>query len=202
MTTPRYLPTYRQDELALICRFARRGASLCLMGVAGAGKSNIVAILREQPDLRARYLGPDLDRVRFAVVDARSWSHTPQHLWQLMLDGIQRAASDLPPPPEAVLSLDREANAVRKLQGHIDWVCQGQQKQLMFVLDDFDGVLTTGPLDMIEQLNTFRSAGNRDRLAYLVFTKRLPHVLLRAHNLRDGCKFLDLFSRDVYALGP
>jgi hypothetical protein len=54
---------------------------------------------------------------------------------------------------------------------------------------------------MLEQLNALRSSGNRGKLSYLLFTKKLPHVLGRAHPLRGTSKFYDLFSGHIYALG-
>jgi hypothetical protein len=72
----------------------------------------------------------------------------------------------------------------------------------MFVLDDFDDVIETGPLSMLERLSGLRSEGNREALSYLVFTKRLPHVLGRKHDLEHESKFYDLFRHNIYALEP
>jgi hypothetical protein len=47
-----------------------------------------------------------------------------------------------------------------------------------------------------------RSEGNREALSYLVFTKRLPHVLGRGHDLEHESKFYDLFCHNIYALEP
>jgi hypothetical protein len=55
---------------------------------------------------------------------------------------------------------------------------------------------------MLEQLSTLRNAGNRNRLSYLLFTKKLPAVLGRAHPLQNNSKFYDLFKDHIYALEP
>jgi hypothetical protein len=198
---PRYLPTYRQDELVHICTLARRGESLCLMGVAGVGKSNLVRILRSDTERKARYLGADLPRVRFAGVDINRWQETPVHLWHLMLGAVQDAAADLPPPPtNTVVPMSEEDRISQRLQSHVKWVCQNQQQQLVFVFDDCDRLLTSGPLSMINNLNALRDDGNPGKLSYLLFTKRLPHVLGR--NIALGAsKFYDLIKRSVFALG-
>ena len=44
LVTPRYQATYRQTEIRLIADCAKQGQSLCLMGVAGTGKSNITLV--------------------------------------------------------------------------------------------------------------------------------------------------------------
>jgi hypothetical protein len=197
----RYSRTYRQNELALITSCARRGESLCLVGVAGVGKTNIVRILRSNDEFKARYLGADVSRVRFAILDVNRWEQTPTHLWQLMLEALQIATIDLSPPPaNTVVPISEEDRLSQRLLNHINWVCQSQQQQIVFVLDDCDLMLARGPLNMINSLNAFRDAGNPGKLSFLLFTKRLPHVLGRPQEL-DKSKFYDLIKRNIYALG-
>ena len=80
--------------------------------------------------------------------------------------------------------------------------CHDRGCHLVFVLDHFDHVLEVGPLPMLEELASLRNDGSRDRLSYLIFTNRLPHVLGRDHDLETRSKFYDLFRRDVYSLEP
>jgi hypothetical protein len=54
---------------------------------------------------------------------------------------------------------------------------------------------------MLEALNTLRGEC-RDRLSYLIFTKRLPPVLGRAYGLETDSKFYRLFKDRTYALQP
>ena len=55
---------------------------------------------------------------------------------------------------------------------------------------------------MIERLNGFRSEGNRGHLSYLIFTKRLPHILGESYDMEHKSKFYDLFRQNIYALEP
>jgi hypothetical protein len=199
----RYLPTYRAAELHLTCQMARRGESMAFVGVAGIGKSNLFKILQDGREFKTQYLGDAVDRVHFAAVDATTWQQTPLHLWQLMAEALQLSTGTLgTPPADTVVPLSEEERIRRRLQSHIDWICQQLGHQLVFVLDDFDAGFKAGPLTMLEQLYSLRSAGNRGQLAYLTFTKRLPHVLGRHYGLGDSSKFYDLLRRNIYALGP
>ena len=203
-TTSRYLPTYREKEISACCAYAARGESLCFVGIAGSGKSNIVKVLTQDHSVKMRYLGDQVDTVRFAALDANAWDGTPQHLWEMLLSALFNALKTLPQPvfDPKITYLSDEEKARRRVQITIDHICQSLDQRLMIILDDFDKVFAQGPLHMLEQFNVFRSAGNRERLAYLVFTKRLPHVLGRPFELDMRCKFYDLFRTNIFALEP
>lgn len=201
--TRRYQATYRRDEIDLIVRFALRGESLAFMGLAGIGKSNIVNFLREIDELVPN-LREDVARLHFPIVDATYWEETPLSLWKIMLDALNQATQNLTPPPtdEKIISISEEERVLSTLRLRLQWLCQELEHRVMFVLDDFDNVLESGPLAMLERLNGLRSEGNRDMLSYLVFTKRLPHVLGRSYNLENESKFYDLLRPHIYALEP
>jgi hypothetical protein len=201
--TPRYQASYRQDEIELIIRFASRGESLAFMGLAGIGKSNIVNFLREI-DEHAPQIGSTMARLHFPIVDATYWQQTPLSLWKIMLDALDQTTGELtsPPPVEKVIPISEEERVLNTLRARLQWICQELEHQVMFVLDDFDAVFETGPLSMLERLSGLRSEGNRGTLSYLIFTKRLPHVLGQSHNLEHESKFYDLFRHHIYALEP
>ncbi|RMD67183.1 hypothetical protein D6833_00535 [Candidatus Parcubacteria bacterium] len=178
-----------------------RGESLAFVGIAGVGKSNLVNFLRE---FRGRLDGNGVVDLFFPVVDATYWEGTPGSLWRLMLNALAQATNELPPPTKGNGSAQASETerAFNTLQVRLEWICQKRGHRVMFVLDDFDAVLERGPLPMLERLNGLRSEGNRGYLSYLVFTKRLPHILGRPHNLESQSKFYDLFRYNIYALEP
>ena len=198
----RYLPSYRSNELQHICRAAQRGQSLCFVGVAGTGKSNLNKFLREERSYKQQYLAEQVDAVHFPIVDATPWNGTPQHLWEMMLIALEEATAHLTLEAREpkVIQLSAAGPALGKLQARLRQIRQVLDHRIMFVLDDFDNVLRRGPLDMLQQLYALRSDRNRGRLSYLVFTKRLPHVLGRQLNLAQESKFYDLFRQHIYAL--
>jgi hypothetical protein len=203
-STPRYPPHYRQDELHLICEYAREGKSLCLVGVAGVGKSNIINLLRYDPySYKPQYL-PEPQKTLFPVVDGNAWNGQPQHLWELMLEDLLQTSRHLPEPPAdpKVVQLLEEQRIFAALRTRIEWLTGEQAIQVMFLLDDFDRALSQGPLSMLEQLSALRKAGNRNRLAFLIFAKNLPQVLGRHLPLDNRSQFYGLFKNDIFALEP
>ncbi|HRW07161.1 MAG TPA: hypothetical protein P5121_18785 [Caldilineaceae bacterium] len=203
--TPRYRATYRQNEISLICNAAQEGQSLCLMGIAGTGKSNITNFLHVDPyAYKPRYLGKATGSVHFPVVDGNTWDGTTEGLWKQLLTALTATVEhlDKPLPDAKITQIYEEQRVFSELRRWINWLCQEHDQQIMFILDDFDRVIQQGPLAMLEQLNALRSEGNREKLSYLLFTKRLPHILGKAHPLQGNSKFYDLFSHHIYALGP
>lgn len=199
----RYQPTYRHNEIDLVIRLAKRGQSLGFVGIAGVGKSNVVNFLRDI-SRNAPQIEQDAHQLCFPIVDATQWQRTPLSLWQLMLKAVDQAVQELPSPAEdnKVIQFSEEERIFAVLEERVNWLCQEAERQVMFILDDFDTVLQTGPLPMLERLNVLRSEGNRGFLSYLVFTKRLPHVLGRSYDFENSSKFYDLFRHNIYALEP
>lgn len=200
---PRYQPTYRQEVINLIIGSALRGESLGLVGIAGVGKSNIVNFLRDI-QRNAPHVEQNVAGLHFPIVDATQWQGTPHSLWKMMAEALSQATRELSSPPEEdkIIPISEDERVLKTMQRRLQWVCQELEHQVMFILDDFDSVLETGPLSMLEQLNGLRSEGNRGYLGYLVFTKRLPHILGYSHNLEDKSKFYDLFRHNIYTLEP
>lgn len=202
--TPRYQATYRQAELRLIAENAKQGQSLCFVGVAGTGKSNITNFLHSDPlGYKAQYFGEQSSHFLFPLVDGNTWDQTPLGLWRLMVTALNEVTLPLDQPESdgKLIQFSEEQKVFSQLKTQVDWLCQKLDYWVIFVLDDFDQVIRVGPLAMLEQLNALRSGGNRGKLSYLIFTKKLPHVLGRAHSLRGTSKFYDLFSHHIYALG-
>jgi hypothetical protein len=197
----RYRATYRKDEINLTINFAKSGNSLAFVGVAGVGKSNIINFLR---DIRsnAPQIKQDVEGMHFPVVDATQWENTPDSLWEMMAEALKQSTRGLSSLSEEgkIAPISDGEDALRNLQAHLQWICPELRHQVMFILDDFDTVLETGPLAMLEHLNGLRSEGNRGFLSYLIFTKRLPHILGQRYNIKDKSKFYDLFSPNIYAL--
>lgn len=202
--TPRYQERYRQAELRLITENAKQGQSLCFVGIAGTGKSNITNFLHSDPyGYKVQYFGEQSAQFLFPIIDGNTWDQTALGLWRLMVAALSDVTRQFQ-PPEAdtkLIQLSEEQRVFSQLKTQVDWLCQKLDLWVVFVLDDFDKVIHLGPLAMLEQLNALRSGGNRDKLSYLIFTKKLPHVLGRAHPLRGTSKFYDLFSHHIYALG-
>lgn len=203
---PRYLPSYRENALHHICTCAREGNSLNFVGVAGSGKSNITDLLRyDLHNYKPRYLNNHVETVHFPRVDIPEWDGTPAELWEMMLEDLIEVTKHLEQPqnPDTkVLSLqNRDERALARLRTRVKWVCQDLRHTVMFMLDDIDRILMSGPVDMLETLYNLRARGNKGYLSYLLFTKKMPHVLGREFELDGKVKFYDLITSNIYVLG-
>jgi hypothetical protein len=203
VSSHRYPDAYREDEVCLIVDSARRGDSLGFVGVAGVGKSNLINFLR---DIRhhASPVEQDVADLHFPVLDIPAWDGEASSFWRMMFKALTEVTRDLEQPPQdsdPILIFEDE-RALDGLRLQLRWACQRLQHKVMFVFDDADAIFEAGPMEMLERLNSLRSEGNRDYLSYLLFTKRLPHVLLRSRGVRDRSKFYDLVKHNLYALEP
>lgn len=196
-TAERFNEDFRADELALITDLARRGLSLAFVGVAGIGKSNLLNCLRSRHAVLNSQAGSL--NLRLIVLDGNHWDGSPAGFWRLARQETEQSLSvNANVIPLAGDPVDRNALIVRNLVGN---ACRQPNQRLVFVLDDADRLLQTGPLDLLGQLRTLRDE-NRDTFSYLLFTKRLPHRLGQGLGLRTDSKFYELFSSRIYALRP
>lgn len=204
MIPPRYLSGIRHNEIATACNHALRGESLCFVGMAGVGKSNVVRILRYKADIKQQYLGLRAQHVHHVVVDGTTWEKSAASLSSLMLMAVEPLMEELKLtlPASKVILLDETAQLHRRLFDSVRLICSRPDTKLIFVLDDFDDVIAQGSLPMLENLSAMRNAENREKLSYVIITKRLPHKLAaHADELRKS-KFYDLFRYNIYALTP
>ncbi len=105
---PRHSPSYRSREFDFIVSHARRGESLCLVGVAGSGKSNLIVFLSNSEVMGRQIEGKTPKRIYFPAVDATGWDGTAESLWRIHAIGLagdheSRVAGDrhLPCRPDA-----------------------------------------------------------------------------------------------------
>ena len=190
---PRHSPDYRREEIALITEFARQGQSSAFVGIAGVGKSNISRCLQSDHTVLAC---PDLDaplQIRYLNVDCNDWDGALAGCWRLLRENMQIAWGKIDAGSDG-----EDYLIVRRTLKN---VCQQPHSRVVIILDDCDKVLAEAPPALTNKLRTLRD-DNRDRLSYLLFTKRLPQRLGPAGNrLRDGM-FFQLFHNHIFTLRP
>jgi hypothetical protein len=205
MASERYPPDYRQAELKLIYQLILQRKSVAMVGLAGVGKSNLVRYLRD--GLQApHYLGNAAGQILFAEVNAVRWDGKPVTLWQIMGGSLLRASEHITPPvdPGSISHLSEEQHFFDWLKAQLKLVCLKHGYQVVFILDNFDQVLSTGPLPMIDSLSEIRTsgdAGSVGSVSYVMFTQRLPHLLIGKHRQGEESSFCKLIRTHTYALG-
>lgn len=206
MSLERYPPDYRQAELKLIYGLILERKSIAMVGLAGVGKSNLVRYLRD--GLQAeRYLGSAAGRIVFVEVNAVRWDGKPVTLWQLMGGSLLRATEHIAAPvdPNSILHLSEEQHYFDWLKAQLRLVCLKHGYQVVFILDNFDPVLSQGPLAMIDSLSDVRAsgdAGSVGSVSYIMFTQRLPHLLISKYHQGQESSFCKLIRPHTYALRP
>jgi adenylate kinase family enzyme len=142
-----YPDDYRADEVRAIVRAVQAGESVSIVGLSGAGKSNLAGFLANRPPV---------DDPGLVLVDAnRLSSRTADALWTLM----RRALGEREPQPDAFDALDRAVEA---------WMAQ-RGKRLCFIIDRFDEVAADP--QVLNNLRALRDAYKYD-LTYVVTTRR------------------------------
>lgn len=104
--------TYRQELVGTILGWVRVGESGSVVGMSGAGKSNLLGFLASRPDATQPYLGDAVTDTCFLLLDANLLpALTPTAFYREMLMSLQRQRSGLPTllQDEVLIS-----------QGHID----------------------------------------------------------------------------------
>ncbi|MEZ4732663.1 MAG: hypothetical protein R3E79_36635 [Caldilineaceae bacterium] len=144
------------------------------MGIAGIGKSDITNFLHSDPyGYKTHYFGEEEQRFLFPVVDGNTWDQTPVGLWKLMLAALTDVARhlDQPAADDKVIQLSEEQKAFSQLKGQVDWCCQRRDQSIMFILDDFDKVLTVGTAGHVGAVERAAQWRQRGKLSYLLFTR-------------------------------
>lgn len=201
----RYLPTYRQEIVKTLFTVTEQGKSLCLVGLAGVGKSNLCQFL-EQPDVSARYLPQsEVERTHFLNIPCGTGTQSTHQIYQALLIALhplaQQLGHSLPQLPETPLFY--------KLRDLLRLLCaspdrNGHNRRIIFLLDEFENLIRHQTAEFFEELRQLRddhrSSGN---LAYVVLTHRMPQTLKGAdHKPFQESRLMELLHREIRALGP
>ena len=188
MTTPttsweEYPTTYREREVQTLLSAVRAGESASLVGLSGAGKSNVMGFLAHRVSL------PDH---RFALVDCnRLTERTNAALFRLM----RRTISS----PEAFIALSALGDEFEALDMTIAKALSETPK-LAFLLDRFDDLILPAPSKaegpgigaLFNNLRALRDA-HKFKLTFVTATRR---------PLTDYTELAELFYAHTIWLGP
>jgi hypothetical protein len=140
-----YPASYREPEVQRIVRAARSGESAALIGLSGAGKSNVMGFIAN------RITDP---KVRFVLVDCNRLAETST---DAVLGLIQRALG----VPAGSGSVDAAEAAIAQT------LAASTGSILCLLLDRFDGVAAHAPATLFSNLRALRDA-NKHRLSYVL----------------------------------
>ena len=195
----RYRIDYRAEIVRPLMAAIRRGESVCLVGLAGVGKSNLVSFL-EEPEVTKHYL-PDLsDRTHIVWVSCRSADQPKEEIFEALLTRVWLVArrqgydlADIAPAGTA---------KYRMLQNVLGEFCGAHGQRLVFVLDEFEGLIQQQPEDFFDDLRALRDDHRPSgQLTFVTITHRMPQVV-PGRTIFGQTKFFALLRDHIYPIPP
>lgn len=169
-----YPANYRQQEITQILKAVRAGESAALVGLSGAGKSNLVGFLYHRWPLPG-----ETDDIRFVLLDCNSLPKTDT---PTLLKHLRTALGDQS-------RAENEFNALKSIIGNI---LRENNKKLCLMLDRFE---------MVEQIDQ-QTAANNLRALRDAFKYRLSFVLATRRPPNSESELAELFYANTIWLGP
>ena len=195
-TTPwdEYPTTYRQHHVQRIFQAVRAGESAAVVGLSGAGKSNLLGFMANraaQDFSNHRFVLVDCNRLNPGSTNPADFASVNQAFYRLCL----RALSAQP----ASTNID----AFEAMEVAIGQVLGGTEK-LTLLIDRFDRVLaphTPDPSTQPNLPNTPVDLFNNLRALRDAFKFKLTYVISTRHALSDASELAELFHAHTVWLG-
>ncbi len=195
----RYPLEYRREVVEHIFATTAGSNSMCLVGLAGSGKSNLVTFSR-QPEVVRHYAADDAAAENTTVcwMSCLQAADSPARFYAEMLAGLAPAAEkvgyDLPTIGGGSGYLEVRA-AVRHL-------CQTAGQRIVYILDEFESLIRQQPLYLFEELRNVRDeVRTPPRFAYVFITHRMPHRVVGSQPFENSSLYR-LICDNMVAFGP
>ncbi len=186
MTSPRswaaYPSSYRTREMAILAGWVQAGESASVIGLAGAGKSNLLGFLCHRPDVTRSYLPHDAPPPVFVLVDLSTLpdNGSPGNapvFCRVALRALHEARAQLltvdPPLAGAVEALYQRAEdrsdpvLYQSALREVALLLQEQDARLVLVLDPFDAFCRTATIGVFANMRGLRDSF-KATLSYIV----------------------------------
>jgi hypothetical protein len=198
----RYPLDYRAEVVDLVLDTTAGGTSMCLVGLAGAGKSNLITFMKQEEVLRfytQDSAAPDgAENLNVCAISCLQVAHAQGRFYAALLDGLRPVAEKVgyALPPRAPESNYFEVrDAVRHL-------CLRGGQRIIYFFDEFESLIQHQPLDLFEELRTIRDeVRTPPRFAYVFVTHRLPHRVVGNQPFENSSLYR-LICDNLVAFGP
>lgn len=196
----RYPLDFRSEIVEPLLATVTQGSSVCVVGLAGAGKSNLAKFLG-QPEVLRRYLPESIaQEVHAPVIHCRPGTQSSATFYRGVLHELQSVARKVGHPLHTEGS-HSEASAF-DVRAAVKELCETAQQRIVLVLDEFECLIQHQPLEFFEDLRNIRDeVRTTNRFAYVATTHRLPHRVVGNQRFENS-KFYELLRNEMYALGP
>lgn len=195
----RYPVDFRKEVIQTLMHKVMHAESVCLVGLAGVGKSNLAGYI-DLPEVRQRYLGSEAEHTRFLNVSCPSGATDPDDVFQAALDAVLDLAGAVAPG-----KLDRPVAGVslfQALRSALKFLCDAHGQRIVFVLDEFEEAIRRQPADLFDGLRTLRDDQRASgRLQYVVITHLLPQLVLSSPPFHSS-RLFNILRDNIYPLPP
>jgi hypothetical protein len=194
----RYTLDYRSEIVEPLLATVAHGSSLCVVGLAGAGKSNLAKFIAQPPVLR-HYLPESIaQEMHLVTVQCRPGTQPSAHFYRTLLNELQVVARKVGYP----LRIPKEDVTAYDVREAIKHFCETARQRIVIVLDEFECLIQHQPLEFFEELRNLRDeVRTTNRFAYVALTHRLPHRVVGNQRFENS-KLYELLREQMYALGP
>jgi hypothetical protein len=193
----RYPFSYRHETVQSIINVTQEGHSLCLVGLAGVGKSNLVHFL-EQPEIRALLKREEAGRTHFLGIPCAKDIRMPEEVYRSLSSPLVVLERQL----GVRLARIPEQTAFDDLRNHLKTLCRERNQRIVFILDEFEQLARNQPLELFEALRILRddhrTTGN---LVYILLMHRMPQVVAGSQ-LFVKSRLFEIVREHIYPLGP
>jgi hypothetical protein len=193
-----YRPTYRAREMQTLADWVWAGQSGSVIGLAGAGKSNLLGFLCHRPEVFQSYLPPQADPVVLIPVDLNNLpSNTLSTFYRVILRSfyevrdrfdqpLQQAAANVYLENRATRDPFLAQSAMRELLLQF----QIHQMRVVLVMDRFDKFGQTATSQMLDTLRGLRDSF-KDIVCYIVGMRQEMVYLFDPDALGEMYEILD-----------
>jgi DNA-binding winged helix-turn-helix (wHTH) protein len=199
--------TYRQEQVQTILNWLRVGESGVVVGMSGAGKSNLLGFLASRPDAAYGCLGDSVADNCLLFLDVnRLPSLTGTAFYRAMLQALHESKNCLPEPFQQQVgdvyrqNIDSQDDLILfgALEDMHSLFCHTGGKRVTWLLDRFDEAARSLDVQFLSSLRALRDAC-KVQLCYVVAT-RYPLPDLRDPNEID--EFYEILASNVCWVGP
>jgi hypothetical protein len=194
----RYPLDYRREVVTPFFATAATGTSICLAGLAGAGKSNLVTFLRAPAVVRSRLDESAAARTHICAMSCREACHAPGRFYAELLHSLRPVAAEMGYP----LPAPATTGEYRTVRDTVRYLCINAGQQIVLVLDEFESLIQHQSLDLFEELRTIRDeVRTPSHFAYVFITHRLPHRIVGNQPFENSSLYR-LIRNHIYLFGP
>ncbi len=193
-----YAPAYRAKEMKTLAAWILAGQSGSVVGLAGAGKSNLLGFLCHRPEVLQSYLPPQAGPVALIPVDLNNLpSNTLSTFYRVILrsfyeirdrfeQALQQSISDIYLENRAARDPFLPQGGLRELLLQF----QAQQMRVVLVMDRFDKFGQTATPQMLDTLRGLRDSFKQS-LSYVVGMRQEMIYLFDPSALGEMYEILD-----------